>query len=55
MLLRDFCFLSAPTLNFWSDDVEIGVVSAKSADVTPATMGRVASEGRRSVPVGEVA
>jgi hypothetical protein len=55
MLLSDFCFLSALTLNCWSDVVEIGVVGAKSSDTTPATMGRVVSEGRRSVPVGEVA
>ncbi len=42
-------------LNCWSDDVEIGVVHAKSADVMPTTMDRVTSEGRRSVSVGEVA
>ncbi len=55
MLFRDFCFLSVPTLSCWVDDVDIGVVGAKSAEATPATMGRVASEGRRSVPLGEVA
>jgi hypothetical protein len=55
MLLRDFCFLSASTLSYLADVVEIGVLGAKSPDDTPATMGRAGSEARASVPLGEVA
>jgi hypothetical protein len=36
-------------LSCWADDVEIGVLGAKSPDATPATMGRAGSEARAKI------